>query len=290
MVGMGMMGMLALGMSQMTNQTQRSQMATMSALDYNDFVTELSLMLANPADCKASLATTSFLGSVLGNPATPMDVEIYSGDANGNRVRKQFSGTDPVKREVGMLQLQSMQFGIPNHTGGNFPPGVNQSFVGNLRIRGVRRFGGGAPARPFREINKSVKITFDTNGAGVSTITGCSSAAVVNIDFNNPPSAIYRLCSRDPQDCNKFFGGTMPGGVFGTGGSDCTASLFPHPPPLGWGCRETTSNKTFCMLTGTHNEKAGQCWLQRTGGVWLLRAERQSGGSFGAACEMSCWD
>jgi len=131
-------------------------------------------------------------------------------------------------------------------------------------------------------------VLVEVNDVEKTLQNALDSGDILNID-NYP--MYYVLCVRHWQDCSNFFSGTLDDGFYSDGSDDssvCLDSEFPTSN-LDADCREIEVDHKFCMLTGVHIEKFGQCWLRKTDTGWLLRAERGSG-EYGAACEISCWD
>lgn len=171
MVAAGMLGVLSLGVMQLTKTSSNTQTFFQSSMDSLDLSREVTLILSSPNDCAASFAGTTFRGSQI--QTTSEDIQLWSSDQDGNRSRLRFSSDSADKQsKLGKVVINSINFSMPDYTGGDFPEGVNQSFKGVLRILAKKKITI-KKTQNIKPILKTVKISFDTDGLGESTITGC---------------------------------------------------------------------------------------------------------------------
>ncbi len=170
MVAAGLLGGLSLGVMQLIKNMSNTQTFSQSSTDYIDLSQEVSLLVSSPEDCTASFKGVSFKGSNI--QGTPVDVELWSADQDGNRSRLRFSGNS----DFGKLQIDAIRLSMPDYTGGDFPQGSGQSFNALLEIVGKKQITSNQD-RDIKAISKSFKLYFDTDSGGNSTITGCTAAS-----------------------------------------------------------------------------------------------------------------
>ena len=159
---------VSLVVMQLGENSSRIQGDTVSTVDYTQLHNELTYMLANPKNCKASLANTTFNGATIkANPVTGL--EFWTADQDGNRSRKRFY----EKHKYGKLGIDRISLTMPDYTATtNWPEGNKQVFYGEIRIAGQKINSG--TMKPFKEIVQPIKVIFDTNASGLSTIKECS--------------------------------------------------------------------------------------------------------------------
>jgi len=89
-----------------------------------------------------------------------------------NRSRKFISGTDVNSNKYGKLNIANVKFSMPDYTAGvNFPTGTSQVFKGEIKFEGDKVKMGATST--FSPIVKNINVVFDTDAAGLSTISSC---------------------------------------------------------------------------------------------------------------------
>lgn len=172
----GIIAGIIVGVMQISKSTFSNQADASNSSEYFGLKSELDSMFSNPFDCTASLANVTFTGSTIRTEAK--DVEIWKGDQFAVRTRKFLSGTDLAFNKYGKLVVGSIKFSMPDYTHAlNFPAGVSQSFKGEIRFEGTKTKLG--KVSPFVSFVKPINVGFNTNSAGISTITSCSSSGIM---------------------------------------------------------------------------------------------------------------
>lgn len=162
------LGGIALFVMQLNKNATRAQVDASATTDLLDFRKEIDFLIENINDCSASLMDMVFRGSTIKN--SPLQVELWSADQTGKRVRKRFSSSGPPFNKIGKVNVESIEFSMPDSNGLDFKEGL-QTFKGVITIKSslVKM----AKSKKNTDIQKSIMLTFDTNAAGESTAKVC---------------------------------------------------------------------------------------------------------------------
>lgn len=131
---------------------------------------EIDFILDNPKSCTASFKGTTFKGSTI--KSNPVDVELWISSHDESTKKKKFSATDKSYANIGRINLTDIELSLPNYTTGtDFPPGTANTEA-LLQVSGHSKVMG--KNRNFKPITKNLRITFNTDATGNSTIDSCS--------------------------------------------------------------------------------------------------------------------
>jgi competence protein ComGC len=175
MIAAGIAGGLMLVVMQLNKNSAQTQSDAYNNADYLELKTQVDNMMMNSFDCTASLRGTPFKGSTI--KETPVDVELWHGDQNGDRSRKLISGSDAKFNRYGKISISKIKFSMPDYSGGkDFDFGPNQIFKGMIQIEGDKNKMGKAVG--FPTITKEINVVFDTTKSGQSGIISCTGKAL----------------------------------------------------------------------------------------------------------------
>jgi len=168
MVAAGLLGLVSLGVIQLFQNINKGQADVQSESDYSSLIQEATLLLSKEKACQASLSGFVFNGSTIkANPQS--GVEIWSIDQTGARSSKKIF----ANKKYGKLLIDKITFSMPDYTSAsNWPTGLNQTFTAELVISGSKT--GLGFSKPFKNIKKTINVTFNTDSSGLSTVTDCS--------------------------------------------------------------------------------------------------------------------
>lgn len=182
MVAAGLLGGLSLAVMELMKNMGNVQTFSQSSMDYLDLSREITFILSSPNDCAASFQGVTFRGSTI--QGTPVDIELWNSDQDGNRSRMRFTGnsSDP-KSKFGKMKIKSISFSMPDYTGGDFSVGSGQSFKGTLEVTGEKKISSNK-MRDTRPISRTLRVFFDTDSSGESSVTGCTSLSQVSDEYD----------------------------------------------------------------------------------------------------------
>jgi prepilin-type N-terminal cleavage/methylation domain-containing protein len=166
-------GIISLGVMQMTKTMHKGQGEATGQADLLDMRREASQYLQDEDDCSASLKGVTFKGSTI--KLTPKTgLEIWTASNTGVRSQKRFYET----QKFGKINISEISLTMPDYTtGSDWPAGTDQFFKGELKIVSSKLNLGQVKNNPDQIYN--LNLTFNTNGAGLSTIESCTSATKI---------------------------------------------------------------------------------------------------------------
>lgn len=171
-VAIALLGAVSVGVMTLIKSMQKGQSEAIGNSDYLDVKREVQFLIGSSNSCKVSLGNPgseiTFNGSSI--QTVPISgIELWSADNAGVRSQKKYySG-----QKIGKINIVSIELTMPDYTSGvNFSSGTNQSFKGLLTVKSNKVTMGASKNMP--DITQSINVTFDTNGAGLSTIKNCT--------------------------------------------------------------------------------------------------------------------
>ena len=161
------LGGVALIVMQLGKNSLKIQNESLADGDYTQLSREVNFLISREKDCTASLSGKKFRGSTI--TSTPVTaLELWSSDQSGSKSQKKFY----EGQKYGKTSIETIGFKMPDYTAGvDFPEGSNQSFVGVLELKGMKKVLGNE--KNFNPISQTLNVTFDTDSAGESTIKNC---------------------------------------------------------------------------------------------------------------------
>lgn len=175
LVAAGLLGMLALGVATISRQMSQVSSTAQGQQDFIELKNEMNQYLGDEIDCKASLEGVKFRASEINT--IPVSIEVWSADSTGKRNRLVVSSEEKTqKNKYGKIKISSLYLTLPDHIKKeDFVEGENQTAKGRVTLRGERLNMG--IGKPLPKVEKIIQITFDTNKAGISTITECQAGS-----------------------------------------------------------------------------------------------------------------
>lgn len=177
----GLLGVVSLGVMRLNGNMANVTISGSAAVDYSGIVSELDVLLADSASCSASLRGLTFQGSLIAS--TPIEVEMHYGSQNMTKTRLLMKSG--LKR--GKVKITNVSFSMPDYVSAvDFPEATGQLFKAVITVDGEKLIST-KKSRAFPTFSKTIKAQFDTDSAGISTISNCvilASSAVDPVDLH----------------------------------------------------------------------------------------------------------